>query len=166
MSNNFLGSERSSFPLSPSPSRSLFFFPFFLFHQGNCEVNFCLSPPPPQPRGEIAPASKKAIFLFLFFFSRRRAGGKRAVGRPKEIVQLPQTSVSRSGFFSFSKINKNDISSLRVSRRGRTGGHSGNRILLLFQFRNTGEKKRISRRYSPTKKRFEIQILISHSRIL
>ncbi len=75
MSNNFLGSERSSFPFSPLP-RSLFFFHFFLFHQGNCEVNFCLSPLPllPQPRGEIAPASKKAIFLFLFFFSRRRAG--------------------------------------------------------------------------------------------
>ncbi len=64
----------SSFPLSLPQS---LFFPFFLFHQGNCEVNFCLSPLPllPQPRGEIAPASKKAIFLFFFFFLVGGGGG-------------------------------------------------------------------------------------------
>ncbi len=105
MSNNFLGSERSSFPLSPS-RRVFFFFPFFLFHQGNCEVNFCLSPPPPAAAaGGNCSRVKKGNFPPLLFFSSE--GGKRAVGRPKEIVQLPQTSVSRSGFlFLFRKLIK------------------------------------------------------------
>ena len=164
MSNNFLGSERSSFPFSPLPP-SLFFFPFFLFHQGNCEVNFCLSPLPllPQPRGEIAPASKKAIFLFLFFFSRRRAGETGGRSSKGNCPITANVSFPVGFSFSFSKINKNDISSLRVSRRGRTSRRSGNGILLFFPFRNTGKKKRSP---AENEKKFKIQILISHSRIL